>query len=375
MDTFVRWGPPAPGADDGTRAQTAAVHRRVQGRGGQAARGERQGPAAGGGRARRPRQPAPDVVSLPWLDGHLRKVGSTSTGSGRWRRSASGGGSPPSTRPRRSSGSRRAPRPCSRWRPSSASTPTSSGRGATSVWRPAPPRPWPDRRPKQRSGRGGSARTSGWSRRTRSSSGPPLFSPGRRSRHGVPLRRRRARDLAGAEAVPARGRRGERLLRLAAPRARPPRGRGCRPRRTDRRDLRGEPADLRQPPHPRRAARGRRPDRPRAGGAAHAPRGPDGRAALPAARRLGVPRATNSRHDHPVAPNLLGRNFVAGRPDTVWLADISYIPTGEGWLYLAAIKDMATREIVGWGMADHLRAELCEQALLVAIRRRQPDVG
>src|SRR4051794_16516347 len=90
-------------------------------------------------------------LSLPWLDGHLRKVGSTSTGSGRWRRSASGGGSPPSTRPRRSSGSRRAARPCSRWRPSSASTPTSSGRGATSVWRPAPPRPWPDRRPKQRS--------------------------------------------------------------------------------------------------------------------------------------------------------------------------------------------------------------------------------
>src|SRR5690242_17039036 len=90
-------------------------------------------------------------VSLPWLDGHLRKVGSTRTGSGRWRRSASGGGSPPSTRPRRSSGSRRAARPCSRWRPSSASTPTSSGRGATSVWRPAPPRPWPDRRPKQRS--------------------------------------------------------------------------------------------------------------------------------------------------------------------------------------------------------------------------------
>src|SRR3954468_13436145 len=97
------------------------------------------------------RKRTPGPMSLPWLDGHLRKVGSTSTGSGRWRRSASGGGSPPSTRPRRSSGSRRAARPCSRWRPSSASTPTSSGRGATSVWRPAPPRPWPDRRPKQRS--------------------------------------------------------------------------------------------------------------------------------------------------------------------------------------------------------------------------------
>ena len=46
-----------------------------------------------------------------------------------------------------------------------------------------------------------------------------------------------------------------------------------------------------------------------------------------------------------MAPNLLGRRFAAERPDAVWLADISYIPTGEGWLYLAAIKDMATREI------------------------------
>src|SRR3954447_12390266 len=72
MDTFVRWGPPAPGADDGTRAQTAAVHRRVQGRGGQAARGERQGPAAGGGRARRPRQPAQDVAQRA-SGGRLRR--------------------------------------------------------------------------------------------------------------------------------------------------------------------------------------------------------------------------------------------------------------------------------------------------------------
>src|SRR3954453_4876042 len=221
--------------------------------------------------------------------------------------------------------------------------------------------------------------TSGWSRRTRSSSGPPLFSPGRRSRHGVPLRRRRARDLAGAEAVPARGRRGERLLRPAGPRAGPPRGGGCRPRRTDRRDLRGEPADIRQPPHPRRAARGRRPDRPRAGGAAKAPRGPGARGPRrggpTAARRRRVPRTTDSRHDHPVAPNLLGRNFVADRPDTVWLADISYIPTGEGWMYLAAIKDMATREIVGWSMADHLRGELACDALVMAIQRRQPPPG
>jgi hypothetical protein len=60
------------------------------------------------------------------------------------------------------------------------------------------------------------------------------------------------------------------------------------------------------------------------------------------------PETTNSRHDLPIAPNLLGRSFEAERPDTVWLADISYIPTDEGFLYLAAIKDLATREIVGW---------------------------
>jgi DNA invertase Pin-like site-specific DNA recombinase len=68
------------------------------------------------------------------------------------------------------------------------------------------------------------------------------------------------------------------------------------------------------------------------------------------------PQTTDSRHDLPIAPNLLGRSFVAERPDTVWLADISYIPTDEGFLYLAALKDLATREIVGWSMAEHLKA-------------------
>jgi putative transposase len=95
----------------------------------------------------------------------------------------------------------------------------------------------------------------------------------------------------------------------------------------------------------------------------------------PARRRRRVPRTTDSRHDHPVAPNLLDRKFAAERPDAVWLADISYIPTGEGWLYLAAIKDMATREVVGWSMADHLRAELACDALRMALRRRQPPAG
>jgi putative transposase len=91
--------------------------------------------------------------------------------------------------------------------------------------------------------------------------------------------------------------------------------------------------------------------------------------------RRRTPQTTDSRHDLPIAPNLLGRDFVAERPDTVWLADISYIPTSEGFLYLAAVEDMATRQIVGWAMADHLRAELCTDALVMALQQCRPARG
>ena len=67
--------------------------------------------------------------------------------------------------------------------------------------------------------------------------------------------------------------------------------------------------------------------------------------------RRRAPITTDSRHSHAIAPNLLDRNFEAVAPDAVWRADISYIPTDEGWLYLAAVKDLATMEIVGWSMA------------------------
>jgi putative transposase len=96
---------------------------------------------------------------------------------------------------------------------------------------------------------------------------------------------------------------------------------------------------------------------------------------LAAAVRRRFPRTTHSRHDRPAAPNLLEQDFVAPHPDAVGLADISHIPAAEGWLYLAAIEDMATREIIGWSMADHLRAELACDALRMAIRRRQPPAG
>ena len=75
-------------------------------------------------------------------------------------------------------------------------------------------------------------------------------------------------------------------------------------------------------------------------------------------------RTTDSRHALPIAPNLLDRNFTAAAPNRVWLADITYIPTGEGWLYLAAVMDLYSRKIVGWAMRDHLRTELASTALM-----------
>src|SRR5918911_425212 len=74
----------------------------------------------------------------------------------------------------------------------------------------------------------------------------------------------------------------------------------------------------------------------------------------PAPRRYRV-GTTDSKHSVPVAENLLDRNFAAEKPDQVWLADITYIPTGEGWLYLAVVLDLFTRKVVGWAMRDHMR--------------------
>ena len=87
------------------------------------------------------------------------------------------------------------------------------------------------------------------------------------------------------------------------------------------------------------------------------------------------PCTTDSRHDLPVAPNLLKQDFSASRPDTVWLADIAYLPTGEGWLCLAAVLDLATRKIVGWSMRDHRRSELTVAALMMARQRQRPAAG
>jgi len=87
------------------------------------------------------------------------------------------------------------------------------------------------------------------------------------------------------------------------------------------------------------------------------------------------PCTTDSRHYLPVAPNLLQQEFVAAAPNCVWLADITYIATVEGWLYLAAVLDLATRKIVGWSMRDHMRTELPLAALLMAAQRQRPPEG
>lgn len=87
------------------------------------------------------------------------------------------------------------------------------------------------------------------------------------------------------------------------------------------------------------------------------------------------PCTTDSRHHLPIAPNLLKQEFVAAAPNRVWLADITYITTGEGWLYLAAVLDLATRKIVGWAMRDHMRTELPLAALMMAAQRQRPAEG
>jgi putative transposase len=76
-----------------------------------------------------------------------------------------------------------------------------------------------------------------------------------------------------------------------------------------------------------------------------------------------------------VAPNQLNREFTVDTPDTVYVGDITYVPTGEGWLYLAVVLDLCSRAVVGWAIANHMRAELVNRALSMALYQRQPAAG
>jgi transposase InsO family protein len=84
---------------------------------------------------------------------------------------------------------------------------------------------------------------------------------------------------------------------------------------------------------------------------------------------------TDSNHPHPVADNIVNRHFDPEEPNRVWTADITYIPTQEGWLYLAAVKDLYSRKIVGWSMSDGMESRLVVDALQMAIRRELPGDG
>jgi len=84
---------------------------------------------------------------------------------------------------------------------------------------------------------------------------------------------------------------------------------------------------------------------------------------------------TNSRHNLPIAENVLNQNFTAKEPNTVWVSDITYVPTLEGWLYLVVILDLFSRQVVGWAMSDRLTSGFVVKALYQAIGRRQPSSG
>jgi putative transposase len=93
------------------------------------------------------------------------------------------------------------------------------------------------------------------------------------------------------------------------------------------------------------------------------------------AQRRFMAQTTDSRHAHPIAENRLDRQFQVDRPNTVWVCDITYIPTAQGWLYLAVVLDLCSRRVIGWATADHLRAELASTALRQALLDRQPAEG
>lgn len=81
---------------------------------------------------------------------------------------------------------------------------------------------------------------------------------------------------------------------------------------------------------------------------------------------------TDSKHNLPVSPNLLARQFQVSKPDRYWVGDITYIPTEEGWLYLAVVIDLYSRKVIGWSMSNRMTADLVNNAIFMAIWSRKP---
>jgi len=84
---------------------------------------------------------------------------------------------------------------------------------------------------------------------------------------------------------------------------------------------------------------------------------------------------TDSNHSLPIANNILNRDFYAGEANQKYVGDITYIPTNEGWLYLATVIDLYSRKIVGWSMSDSMKTTLVNDALLMALKQRKPNKG
>jgi transposase InsO family protein len=91
--------------------------------------------------------------------------------------------------------------------------------------------------------------------------------------------------------------------------------------------------------------------------------------------RRKYPRTTQAEPGNPVAPNVLAQDFTAKQPNQKWVADITYVDTAEGWLYLAPVLDLFSRKVVGWSMDNHLYSSLVEDALHMAVTRRCPAPG
>lgn len=92
-------------------------------------------------------------------------------------------------------------------------------------------------------------------------------------------------------------------------------------------------------------------------------------------RRKAYKITTNSNHSYSVAPNLLQQKFDFDKPNQAWVGDITYIPTGEGWLYLAIVKDLCTRKIVGYAFSERIDTRLTLEALNMAVHRERPKPG
>jgi len=86
-------------------------------------------------------------------------------------------------------------------------------------------------------------------------------------------------------------------------------------------------------------------------------------------------QTTNSKHNYPIAPDLLQRNFKTASPNTKWVGDITYIATDEGYLYLAAVEDLFDNQVVGWSISDRMKTELTISALNMAVTKEKPTDG